>query len=44
MNVDLKLKVSQLKVSDEAKQALFLTGIMTLEDANTYDIDNFKLF
>ena len=42
MNVDLKLKVSQLKVSDEAKQALFLTGIMTLEDANTYDIDNFK--
>ena len=42
MNVDLKLKISQLKISDEAKQALFLTGIMTLEDANTYDIDNFR--
>ncbi len=42
MNVDLKQKVAQLKISDEAKQALFLTGIITLEDLNTYDIDNYR--
>lgn len=42
MSVDLKLKISQLKISDDAKQGFILAGISVLEDANTYDIDNYK--
>ena len=42
MDGDLKLKVSQLRISDAAKEALTLSGISVLEDANTYDLDNFR--
>ena len=42
MSVDLKTKISQLKISDGAKEALNLSGINILDDCNTYDLDNFR--
>ncbi len=42
MDGDLKQKISQMRISDAAKEALTLSGIVVLEDANTYDLDNFK--
>ena len=41
MDNDLKQRISQLRISDAAKEVLQLSGISVLEEANTYDIDNF---
>ena len=42
MDSNLQLKISQLRISEAAKEALTLSGITILKDADTFDIENFK--